>query len=1073
MNLFDIIDDETNTNEFNKTQLDQYFNCGHNPRSFLSNEYNYNEDDDHSKTIVIRHNLSNENQSQSSPIVDGKRPLSTPSHSQSPIKKKIANSLSNYQVCDAEDPLPYYMTIRHHWFRQWLEVHTDMIVGLTWNEIQELMYVHHQIELCLMKQYVHEYYLLSGDGLLIDIDNSFGSVANIDLRVWPSQMITSMLERRTTTTSDLSTDDVACRKYVHKRLQTIKENLDFYRQRWSSLVDQHEPMLTTSLITEIQSYVFTYGIRPLQIKRDLTIEIVQFDARKTIFERCFMALQPSELQINLTNTVCELKSRMDRAFFDLQELKQRIFYQKPPTSMDVMDKTLNDGKPFEECFIQNRKYQSMMHSIECAEQQYDHARKQFEQKLSQLRDFVRDQRLLTIIERRLENMTTKYRAFYQSRVDYHLRESLDDAQAGDIQRITFGPSILTGIRTSLTDDERRLLNRGPSYHLTCQTLTNVGTTLSIDDHHKKQYASIQSRLAAIFSKYQVNIAHGIDLSRRLYQKFRSISITNIPNDLKTRISHEKSLVESICQRSLNENWLIQRTADDRNVFFIDDTIECSRRTSHQIQRMNYIEILFADVNSTELNNDLQETIFSINDQIHTLKQQKRLTSLVADRLEIVANKVRLPYLYFLPKLSSTTDRIDTITMEPRFMFHSSPTLKIASFLQRNLQPFVDRIQNSVRFSSDENFMRKLLEYTYTKQYLKASTLFCLIRIKNFHHLATHLTMIEAFGYYLQENLATNRLGQISIPTLQTLLQLYLYNNHFCYGTSVYTITKGSPSNIPLSTTLAYIYIHAWDMKIRKELDSEREVFGRHENQLFFTWNRSKESLERLLEQLRLQYANIEFEYRIDTTIIYDDTVEIENRQGQLYTRINHDSFLQSHTLPHVIEHMKRQHADILRSKLDRAICYCSKVEDFQRERLHIETTYLANGYSLNFVDRHVQHFFDYFQCKNMRYSIEPNAYHSFRSRWFDVMKKNQTLIRQFHQMDIDELVLRFDYQYELGPRCEFEEFFSRTWYDCFKEHQQLSKDNIIIRLNSRQMNSLNSLVARYRSFSLTSDTLNT
>ena len=72
---------------------------------------------------------------------------------------------------------------------------------------------------------------------------------------------------------------------------------------------------------------------------------------------------------------------------------------------------------------------------------------------------------------------------------------------------------------------------------------------------------------------------------------------------------------------------------------------------------------------------------------------------------------------------------------------------------------------------------------------------------------------------------------------------------------------------------------------------------------------------------------------------------------------------QPYTLPYVVGHSKVNHSDWIRTALVQAICYCSAVEDFNRERIYIELTCLTNGYSTRFVDSRISHFYDYFQDK--------------------------------------------------------------------------------------------------------------
>ena len=91
---------------------------------------------------------------------------------------------------------------------------------------------------------------------------------------------------------------------------------------------------------------------------------------------------------------------------------------------------------------------------------------------------------------------------------------------------------------------------------------------------------------------------------------------------------------------------------------------------------------------------------------------------------------------------------------------------------------------------------------------------------------THSNMIDIIGYSLTDNLATKRLGPVTILTIRNLLYLYLHNNVFYYQNRIYTFKKGSPTTMPLTETLSNIYLFVWQKKLLKELDPKGEFFGR-------------------------------------------------------------------------------------------------------------------------------------------------------------------------------------------------------------------------------------------------------
>lgn len=93
-------------------------------------------------------------------------------------------------------------------------------------------------------------------------------------------------------------------------------------------------------------------------------------------------------------------------------------------------------------------------------------------------------------------------------------------------------------------------------------------------------------------------------------------------------------------------------------------------------------------------------------------------------------------------------------------------------------------------------------------------------------MEVHRNMIDIVGYFLQDALATNRLGNLTILTIKNLLHIFLYNNIFCYKDNVYKMNKGSPHSMPLTETLSDIYLFVWQKKILKELGEHNELFGR-------------------------------------------------------------------------------------------------------------------------------------------------------------------------------------------------------------------------------------------------------
>lgn len=216
-------------------------------------------------------------------------------------------------------------------------------------------------------------------------------------------------------------------------------------------------------------------------------------------------------------------------------------------------------------------------------------------------------------------------------------------------------------------------------------------------------------------------------------------------------------------------------------------------------------------------------------------------------------------------------------------------------------------------------------------------------------------------------------------------------------------------------------------------------------------------METFLEDLREKHRNVRFQKLIGPKVSFLNAY-IENRQGQLYTRVHRDPTMPRYILPYVIGHTKSSHSGHLFSALIRAVCYCTFVEDFHRERIYLELTYLINGYSLLFLETHVKRFFNYFDSETMRFSYNQNSYDKFRQLWFQYVKQRQEQSSQLQKFDDTNCLYQFDYIYDFGPKCRFNREFRQTWNHYFEHHPTLCEENCKIILNAKNFHSLNSLL---------------
>ncbi|CAF5185331.1 unnamed protein product, partial [Rotaria magnacalcarata] len=251
-----------------------------------------------------------------------------------------------------------------------------------------------------------------------------------------------------------------------------------------------------------------------------------------------------------------------------------------------------------------------------------------------------------------------------------------------------------------------------------------------------------------------------------------------------------------------------------NTFYLGNRQEFETKAYDYLSKSDAYKVLLnkdKDNGGQQWQIELKQMVESMNLLLESLKNHKAVNIDLFNRLLV--------------------DAKNEISLVPYITSQHSATWTIGKYLNELLRPFVDKNLSTTTFRDEPDFMRKLNNYVYVERHLRATTLFCSIKIIN---------MIDTVGYFLEDNLVTNKLEQVTIQTIKNLLHIFLYNNVFYYKDQIYTLTKGSPNTMPLSDALSNIFLFTWQKKILKEIKSKNEFFGRYKDQVFFTWNNGNE-----------------------------------------------------------------------------------------------------------------------------------------------------------------------------------------------------------------------------------------
>ena len=376
------------------------------------------------------------------------------------------------------------------------------------------------------------------------------------------------------------------------------------------------------------------------------------------------------------------KRELEKSKRELLELKYRVFYNKPMASLDSIQRSIPNLKenPSQraihdyEKMIHRNKMNSMAFKITEAELKFYHCLKIFDDELSTMwrnhRELIKDRGMTTVltnlIEKHLTNITDRWRDIYNYRVNYYLRNSyyqndaMDEDKTNDIgKRIGFSSSLIIDTKHSLTDEQLRLLSRGPTYIPPCQIAIS-SSDQTIHDIVKKRYAPLKHELNNLFTKYRVNIALSMEIQKKVYDHFIDLFSTAVPCDLQKRATYEKQLIKSIRYSLKKDNLIVRRTSNNLNLFYLGDRKEFELKVNEYLMKSDAYKVIYKkDLTSHDhkWQQDFKDRIEVMNVLLESLKKHKAIDPDLFNRLWIQATKVKVPYVYFLPDVSNVSIRL--------------------------------------------------------------------------------------------------------------------------------------------------------------------------------------------------------------------------------------------------------------------------------------------------------------------------------------------------------------------------------------------------------------------------------
>ncbi|CAF4082317.1 unnamed protein product, partial [Adineta steineri] len=144
----------------------------------------------------------------------------------------------------------------------------------------------------------------------------------------------------------------------------------------------------------------------------------------------------------------------------------------------------------------------------------------------------------------------------------------------------------------------------------------------------------------------------------------------------------------------------------------------------------------------------------------------------------------------------------------------------------------------------------------------------------------------------------------------------------------------------------------------------------------------------------------------------------------------------------------------------RAVQYCCTYEDFQDERLKIELTFLANGYSLDFVKYHLQQFLKRFSSSLTSIYFNHSIYATFRRDLFVYFNEQKYYFDEDQLQQRESRIIELYYLYDWGKRHEFNQKFYHLWSTMLNENPALQKLGLKIILTTKHCYLSNTLLTQ-------------
>lgn len=680
--------------------------------------------------------------------------------------------------------------------------------------------------------------------------------------------------------------------------------------------------------------------------------------------------------------------------------------------------------------------------------------------------------------------------------DRHNLPCIDDRRSSSQSYIHFQSNLYVDIDPSmLTNEQWNLLNRGPTYVPSGQ-LDLIYS--NVDDRTLHKVKSLRRQLIYLFNRYPKHRTKSMvfedEIIKLFYDAFAHESTSSTMN-IEQVAKREHRLVRTMKTKLKYRSWLLKRMSNEENSFYLGHVDEYQRMVDQYFkqQRLQVVEQIDDEQQL------LERMINEYNQFYEQLLHEHKINVDIYQQLKIDKKTMtyRLPYMQFRP-VTMFDCRRSYYVVESSIDYRRTPIYNLAQYLDRLLRPLFEQYSCSTTLIDEFDFIEQLTHNLLVRrpstQQFNSATLFVTIELDQFYRTIKHETMVECLIDFLVKYKSNYHVEQLSLVCIQQLIEFFLRQFYGVYERRLYRYDSLGLPNVEQHTTslwetLTNIVLFQWQSKLIQHPLLRYEFFGRsvvvrcssliersmcknfffffffrHGTSFFMTFNGFQETFERILVNIHEQTPSAFYQRTLNIgKVVRFMNLSIENRQGFLHTTtMDQPTKCTSYRLPYMIGHARCFYMHYFQYCLLRSLLICSSMNDFVEQTYSLEVTYLLHGFPYDMIERKREEFFYRYQLSSVRsVSFNPVLYDRVRQDLLHKRIANNIERRKKNvAIDSNSTIYNLYYLYDRGPRCWFNRKFQELWTHYIDPYPILNHGSHQIRLRTKQIHSLNTLLAR-------------